>query len=114
MAGYGIDLVSVVCVSQAIVGGEPAGEFASELGRKGDESGSVRLFHVLTHHPSTGMSKRRINADGDLGRPKTFADAATELRDGYVVSTSDKLGENAIADEQLVLHQGLIVLFVFG
>ena len=67
MAGNCIDLVSVVSVSQAIVGGEPAGEFASELGRKGDESGSVRLFHVLTHHSGTRMSKRRINAYGDFG-----------------------------------------------
>ena len=111
---YCIDVILIVCVSQAIVSGEPASEFASELGHKCDESGGVGLFYALTHHPGTGMSKRRINAYGDFGRPKTLADATTELRDGDVVSTGDKLGENAVADEQLVLHQGLIVLFVFG
>ena len=64
---YSIDLVLIVCVSQAIVSGEPASEFASELGRKSDEGGGVRLFHVLTHHFGTGVSKRRINAYGDFG-----------------------------------------------
>ena len=67
MAGNCIDIVSVVSESQAIVGGEPASEFASELGCKGDESGCVGLFYVLTHHSGTGMSKRRINAYGDFG-----------------------------------------------
>ena len=111
---YSIDLVLIVCVSQAIVSGEPAREFASELGRKGDEGGGVRLFHVLTHHSGTGVSKRRINAYGDSSRPKTFADAAIELSDGNVITQSNKFVENATADEQLVLHQGLIDLFVFG
>ena len=64
---YCIDLILIVCVSQSIVRGEPAREFASELGRKGDEGGGVRLFHVLTHHLGTGVSKRRINAYGDFG-----------------------------------------------
>ena len=94
----------IVCVSQAIVGGEPAGEFAGELGRKGDESGVVGLFYVLTHHPGTGMSKRRINAYGDFGRPKPFADTTIELGDRKIVSAGDKFSENAVTDEQLVLH----------
>ena len=111
---YCIDLVLVVCVSQAIVSGEPASEFARELGRKSDEGGGVRLFHVLTHHSGTGVSKRRINAYGDFGKPKTFADTTIELGDGYVVSKYNIFVENAVADEQLVLHQGLIDLFVFG
>ena len=64
---YSIDLVLVVCISQAIVSGEPTGEFASELGRKGDESRVVRLFNILSHHLGTGVSKRRINAYGDFG-----------------------------------------------
>ena len=64
---YCIDVILIVCVSQAIVSGEPASEFASELGRKGDEGGGLRLFHVLTHHFGTGVSKRRINACGDFG-----------------------------------------------
>ena len=110
---YSIDLVLIVCVSQAIVSGEPAREFASELGRKGDEGGGVRLFHVLTHHSGTGVSKRRINAYGDSSRPKTFADAAIKPGDRDVVSTGNKSSKNAVADEQLVLHQRLIVPLVF-
>ena len=110
---YSIDLVLVVCVSQAIVAGEPTSEFACELGLKGDESRVVRLFNILSHHPGIGVSKRRINTYSDFGGPKTFADAAIELSDGDIVSTSDKLGKNTVADKQLVLHQGLIVLLVF-
>ena len=64
---YCIDLILIVCVSQAIVCGEPTREFASELGRKGDEGGGVRLFHVLTHHRGVGVPIRRINAYGDSG-----------------------------------------------
>lgn len=67
VAGNCIDLVLIVCVSQAIISGEPVSEFASELGRKGDEGGVVRLIHVLTHHPGTEVSKRCINAYGDFG-----------------------------------------------
>ena len=67
MTGNCIDLVSVVSVSQAIFGGEPSSEFASEPGCKGEEGGDVGLFYALTHHPGTGMSKRRINAYGDFG-----------------------------------------------
>ena len=87
---YCIDLVLVVCVSQAIVSGEPASEFARELGRKSDEGGGVRLFHVLLHHPGAGVPERRINAYSDFSWPKTFADAAIELGDRDVVSTIDK------------------------
>ena len=64
---YCIDLVLVVSVSQSIVRGEPAREFAREFGRKGDEGGGVRLFHVLPHHPGAGVPKRRIDAYGDFG-----------------------------------------------
>ena len=35
------------------------------------------------------------------------------MGDRDVVSTIDKSSKNAVADEQLVLHQGLIVLFIF-
>ena len=63
---YCIDLILIVCVSQAIVCREPTREFASELGRKGDEGGGVRLFHVLLHHPGAVVPKRRINAYGDF------------------------------------------------
>ena len=63
---YCIDLILVVSVSQSIVRGEPACEFASELGRKGDEGRGVRLFHVLPHHPGAGVPERRINAYGDF------------------------------------------------
>ena len=64
---YCIDLVLVVSVSQSIVIGEPAREFASELGRKGDEGRGVRLFHALPHHRGVGVPIRRINAYGDSG-----------------------------------------------
>ena len=64
---YCIDLVLVVSVSQSIVRGEPAREFAREFGRKGDEGGGVRLFHVLPHHPGAGVPKRRIDAYGVFG-----------------------------------------------
>ena len=67
VAGNCIDLVLIVCVSQAIISGEPVSEFASELGRKGDEGGVVRLIHVLPHHPGAGVPKRRIDAYGDFG-----------------------------------------------
>ena len=42
MAGYGIDLVSVVGVGQAVVSGQPTGEFALELGRNVEVGEGVR------------------------------------------------------------------------
>ena len=35
------------------------------------------------------------------------------MGDGDIVTQSNKFVKNAVADEQLVLHQGLIVLFEF-
>ena len=35
------------------------------------------------------------------------------MSDGNIVSTGNKSSKNAVADEQLVLHQGLIILLVF-
>ena len=35
------------------------------------------------------------------------------MSDGNIVSTGNKSSKNAVVDEQLVLHQGLIVLFEF-
>ena len=67
VAGYGIDLVSVVGVGQAIVGGQPTGELALELGRNVEVGGRIRLFHALAHHRGTGMGKEGIKADGDFG-----------------------------------------------
>ena len=67
VAGYGIDLVLVVGVGQAIVGGQPTAELALELGRNVEVGGRIRLFHALAHHRGTGMGKEGIKADGDFG-----------------------------------------------